>query len=186
MDFTADHPKSEGRMGILRRPSWSPYVVGAAIGGLETLAMLTAKRPLGVSTAFETTAALAAKRLAPDLMEVERYERERGEGLTVDWQWALVGGVVLGSMLGARLSRDGDRTAPVAPDPGEKPSPPVRYGKAVLGGALMMFGARMAKGCTSGHGISGMMQFAASSWLFTPMIFGTGILAAKILQGRKG
>ena len=38
-----------------------------------------------------------------------------------------------------------------------------------------MFGARMAKGCTSGHGISGTSQLAASSWLFVPIFMLSGI-----------
>jgi uncharacterized membrane protein YedE/YeeE len=61
----------------------------------------------------------------------------------------------------------------------------LRYAAAFGGGALMMFGARMAKGCTSGHGISGTMQFAASSWLFNPIIFASGAAVARALFGRK-
>jgi len=175
--------RSERKTGLFRRPSWSPYVVGTLIGALETLAMLTAKRPLGVTTAFETTAALAAKSLAPKIMETERYERERGETPKIDWQWALVAGIVLGSSVSARISRE--KLQAVDTGPADRNSAlPVRYGKAAVGGALMMFGARMAKGCTSGHGISGTMQFAASSWLFTPIIFGVGALVVRMLQGR--
>ncbi|HSR10615.1 MAG TPA: YeeE/YedE thiosulfate transporter family protein [Thermodesulfobacteriota bacterium] len=174
---------TEGKTGFFRRPAWPPYVVGAAIGGLETFAMLTAKRPLGVTTAFETTAALAAKRLAPGIMDTDRFERERGEAPKIDWQWALVAGVLLGSSLSRRISREQNQAVDTGPAD-RKPSLPVRYGQAALGGALMMFGARMAKGCTSGHGISGTMQFAASSWLFTPIIFGVGAAVARMLHGR--
>jgi hypothetical protein len=45
----------------------------------------------------------------------------------------------------------------------------------------MMFGARMAKGCTSGHGISGVMQMAGSSWLFSPVMAATAALASRAL-----
>ena len=50
----------------------------------------------------------------------------------------------------------------------------------MAGGALLMFGARMADGCTSGHGLSGTAQGAASSWLFTPLMFGVGSLLARV------
>ena len=78
-------------MQILREKSWSPYLVGAAIGSLETAAMLTAKRPLGITTAFENTAAIAAEKFAPDKMDTDEYERQRGERPQIDWEVGLVG-----------------------------------------------------------------------------------------------
>ena len=45
----------------------------------------------------------------------------------------------------------------------------LRAGFAVFGGMLMAFGARLAGGCTSGHGLSGTMQLAGSSWIFAPL-----------------
>lgn len=55
-----------------------------------------------------------------------------------------------------------------------------RIAWAIIGGVLLIFGARMADGCTSGHIISGGMQFAVSSYLFAIFTFigflGTGYL----------
>ena len=34
----------------------------------------------------------------------------------------------------------------------------VGFGRSMVGGFVMIFGARMAGGCTSGHGISGMVS----------------------------
>ena len=42
---------------------------------------------------------------------------------------------------------------------------------AFTGGFLLIFGARMAGGCTSGHILSGGMQFSASSWIFAVFVF---------------
>jgi uncharacterized membrane protein YedE/YeeE len=61
-----------------------------------------------------------------------------------------------------------------------------RYIGAFLGGALMMFGARMAGGCTSGHGITGTLQLALSSWIFVFVLFATGIATAWFIFGRGG
>ena len=41
-----------------------------------------------------------------------------------------------------------------------------------------MLGARLAQGCTSGHGISGALQLAVSSWLFVAVFVATAIAAA--------
>ena len=48
----------------------------------------------------------------------------------------------------------------------------------VLGGASMVFGARIAGGCTSGHGISGLAKFSLASLVTTAAMFGAGILTA--------
>lgn len=66
------------------------------------------------------------------------------------------------------------------------PSRLKRYAAAFLGGAAMMFGARMAKGCTSGHALTGVSQLALSSWVFTPLMFGSAALAARLLYGKGG
>jgi len=46
---------------------------------------------------------------------------------------------------------------------------------AFTGGFILIFGARMAGGCTSGHILSGDMQLAFSSLIFTVFVF-TGLL----------
>jgi uncharacterized membrane protein YedE/YeeE len=44
-----------------------------------------------------------------------------------------------------------------------------------------MYGARLAGGCTSGHGISGSLQLAVSSWTFFLTMFASGVLTALVL-----
>ena len=60
-------------------------------------------------------------------------------------------------------------------------SPAKRLLAAFLGGVIIMFGARMAGGCTSGHGISGSLQLAVSSWVFFLTMFAFGTLTALLL-----
>ena len=55
----------------------------------------------------------------------------------------------------------------------------------LAGFALMLFGARLAGGCTSGHAISGNLQLATSSWMFTGALFVGGILTAKALYTKR-
>jgi uncharacterized protein len=51
-------------------------------------------------------------------------------------------------------------------------SVPKRLIWAFIGGFILIFGARMAGGCTSGHVISGGMQLAISSLVFALFVFG--------------
>ena len=56
-----------------------------------------------------------------------------------------------------------------------------RFAAAALGGFLILFGARLAGGCTSGHILSGVSQLAVSSLLFFVAAFGVAMLAARAL-----
>lgn len=52
---------------------------------------------------------------------------------------------------------------------------------ALVGGGVMAYGARMAGGCTSGHGISGTLQLAVGSWIAVICFFIGGVAAAMLL-----
>jgi uncharacterized membrane protein YedE/YeeE len=60
-----------------------------------------------------------------------------------------------------------------------------RAAGAILGGIVAMVGARMADGCPSGHGLSGMMQLSVSGFAALAMFFGTGIVVARLVYGGK-
>ena len=62
----------------------------------------------------------------------------------------------------------------------------LRLAVAFFSGGLMMFGARLAQGCTSGHGISGTLQLAVSSWLFISVAFAVATMTVFLLYGREG
>ncbi|GJL51580.1 MAG: hypothetical protein NPIRA01_28070 [Nitrospirales bacterium] len=173
-------------MNFLARTSWSPYVVGAGIGVLSWIAFASADHPIGITTAFENTAALLGKAALPAVTD-HQYFQEAEQSPKIDWEWMLVLGVFVGSYLSSRLSED--RTDERVPPLWEwrfGGSRRTRFMWAFLGAALMMFGARVAKGCTSGHAISGTLQLAVSSWIFAAVIFAVAVATAFALYGRKG
>ena len=51
-----------------------------------------------------------------------------------------------------------------------------------VGGFILLFGARMADGCTSGHMMSGMMQGSVSGYVFAGAVFATAIPTAIIVK----
>jgi uncharacterized membrane protein YedE/YeeE len=167
-----------------QRP-WTPYLVGAGIGLLNTLAAATVKKTIGVTTPFENAAAVAGRATMPTVMRTNKYFKAREDVPKLDWEAMLVLGILIGSRVGARLHPD---RAPIVPQVWKQrfgPSAGKRMLGAAAGGALMMFGARTAKGCTSGHGISGTSQLAASSWLFVPIFMLSGIATARALFGKR-
>jgi uncharacterized membrane protein YedE/YeeE len=173
----------------ITRRSWSPVVVGAAIGVLSWFAFWSADRPLGITTSFEHTAALTAKAAMPEVEHTHDYyhaKQNAGKPPKIGWEWMLVIGVFVGSVLSSWLS--GDRTRLKVPDLWKHrfgKSVAKRFAAAFFGGALMMLGARLAQGCTSGHGISGALQLAISSWVFVAVFFAVGIATAFLMFGKE-
>jgi uncharacterized protein len=158
----------------------SPYLIGAAIGLLNIGAFVAFHKGIGVSGAYENAAALTARRLAPDAAHVNDYVKARKEPPKLNWESWLVLGTILGGLAAARTLGGNDALSAgnrVNAEPKRSPL------ASAAGGAMLMFGARMADGCTSGHALSGTAQGAASSWLFTPLMFGVGSLLARHMRG---
>jgi uncharacterized protein len=171
----------------LRSRWWSPYVVGALIGVLSWFAFASAGSLLGITTPFEYTAALTTKAVAPQAAAANPYYTNPEKNPKIGWEWMLVVGVFLGSAISSFLSEDrSQRRVPPLWASRFGRSSGKRYAGAFLGGAILMFGARVAQGCTSGHGISGALQFAVSSWIFVAVLFATAIGAALLIYGRGG
>ena len=170
--------------------SWPPYAVGVGIGLLSWFAFATADKPLGISTAFENTAALTEKAVVPGVEQTNGYfaaKAEEGKSPKIGWEWMLVLGVFVGALVSSRLS--GDRSSETVPALWRwrfGGSPGKRLVVAFLAGGVMMFGARMAQGCTSGHGISGSLQLAASSWVFSAVFFTVATVTAFAMYGKEG
>jgi len=176
-------------MNPLTKTSWSPYLVGVGIGVLSWFSFATVDRQLGITTAFEYSAALTEQATAPQVVK-PYLEAKAKDGKTpkIDWEWMLVLGVFIGAYASSKVS--GDR----APEEKVPPlwrwrfgdSPGLRYAGAFFGGIIMMLGARIALGCTSGHAISGILQLALSSWIFAPVMGVTGMAVAFLIYGKEG
>jgi len=177
IDRTTDTKTSTERTS----PYWSPYSVGAAIGVLSWIVFAVVNQPLGVSTALSAAAGECAK---PILGAEAVVQNAYWSKFPFNWDYGVL--FLLGILLGSALSVYTSRTFRFekVPAPWQErfgPSVWKRMVAALLGGAVLMYGARMAGGCTSGHGISGSLQLAVSSWLFVVVMFVTGIGAAWVL-----
>lgn len=176
-------------MSPMTKKSWSPYLVGAGIGVLSWFTFASANKPIGITTAFEYTTALAEEAAAPGITQPYLAEKAKKNKLPkIDWEWMLVAGVFLGAFVSSKMSGDRARGEKVPPlwrwRFGD--STAVRYVGAFFGGLIMMFGARIAQGCTSGHAISGALQLALASWIFAPILFIVGIGVAFLIYGKEG
>jgi len=159
---------------------WSPYAVGMGIGVLSWLTFLLSNKPIGCSTAFARTSGMIEKLFGGRRVEEKPYYKQFAP--VVDWEWMLVVGLLVGAFVSAYVS--GSFRAAWVPDRWAEAFgdvPLTRWVVSLIGGILMGLGSRWAGGCTSGHGISGALQLAASSWLAAICFFAGGIATAMII-----
>ena len=152
---------------------------------VELVRVASADHPLGISTAFETTASLGLQGAVPSQAGDNSFFTEHDP--KIGWEWMLVLGVFFGSLASSLLS--GDRETFTVPPMWQSrfgPSRAKRLAIAFLGGMIMIFGARLAGGCTSGQGISGNLQLAISGIVFSVLFFGFGVGTVFLLYGKRG
>ena len=98
---------------------------------------------------------------------------------------AMVAGAFLSSRLGGPRPTSQDRRAPEVWRNRFGDSPTARYVTVFFAGVVVLFGARLAGGCTSGHMMSGMMQTSLSGYLFAAGAFAAAVPAAILIYKRK-
>jgi uncharacterized protein len=169
---------------------WSPYLAGALVGLLAiasvyaTTQWMGKTNYLGASTTFVRAAGLLERTVLPEQVAANEYYTK--EKVRVDWQFMLVIGIFFGALIASKT--DGSfKVESVPPIWQERFGPSIgkRASGAFFGGIVAMLGARMADGCPSGHGLSGMMQLSVSAFIALAMFFGTGVIVAGLLYRRK-
>jgi uncharacterized membrane protein YedE/YeeE len=158
-------------------PAWSPYLVGAGIGVLSWLTFYFSDKPIGASTFYAQVSGLLGKLVAPARTGKLAYFKDNPP--RVGWEFVFVVSIVFGGAIAAIsggefanewlpamwVARFGDSIA-------------LRAVVTFAGGFLMAVGARLAGGCTSGHGISGTLQLNVASWIAVICLFIGGIAVA--------
>lgn len=160
---------------------WSPYIVGSLIGLLVCASLAISHKPIGASSAYATLAGIIGKLVAPKhTMSLDYYKKNPPK---LNWEFIFVLSVIVGAFLSAILNDDFVlRWFPElwTKTFGEENNK--YYGLlAFAGGILMAFGARLAGGCTSGHGISGTAQLSLASWIALICFFVGGVLAIRLI-----
>lgn len=177
-------------MSWLSARRWNPYAAGVGIGLVACATMLALNKTLGTSSSFVHMAGLVESTVAPEHVRTAEYFAKEISATSpmFDWQMFLVIGVLIGAFTASRLASGGPVREQVPNLWAWRfgPSRVLRYAAAFFFGAIMIIGARLAGGCTSGHAISGALQLAVSSWTFFIAFFASGVVTAFALFGVQG
>ncbi len=163
---------------------WNPYLAGALVGLVAILSVTLAENYLGSSTTFVRAAGAATRLVAPNWVEGNEYLQARG--IQFNWQAAFVLGIFIGALVASLTGRT-FKLESVPPMWAERFGESFwkRAAVAFIGGFLVLFGARLAGGCASGNGLSGMMTLEVRGLIAMVVFFGVGLVVANLIYRRK-
>lgn len=178
------------------------WKVGGLLLGLVFFAAVLLVKPIGVSTQFVILDGIIGDAVNPALVtqtddgyiSTNAYLAKSGgkyaESVANPWNYsfvfvlAMAVGGLLSVLLRGGITREERRVHSLwRANYGEGAL--LRYGVAFLGGFVVLYGARLAGGCTSGHMMSGMMQTAISGYIFTAATFAAAIPTALIMYRKE-
>ncbi len=144
--------------------NWKPYLYGALSGLVLVFSVGISGEYFGTTTSLSRSSGMLEAVFAPEKVESMPYFIEKTP--TIDWQWMFVLGILLGAWVSAKISREFRwKFLPQLWENRLGQSKTKRALFAFLGGSIGMFGARLAGGCPSGHGLSGLSQLAVSGFI---------------------
>ena len=174
------------------KPQWNPYVAGFGLGLVLLAAFVLAGRGLGASGAATRIASYSVHKV--DAMV---HGGTEAEGHTVALENPYMGGYVKGPadafddflvymffgvlaggfVGGLKSGRFGPKVVH-----GPRTTKARRIAFAIVGGIISAFGARLARGCTSGLALTGGATLALGSWVFMFAVFGGGYAVAYFMR----
>lgn len=181
------------------------WKTGGLVLGLVFLLAVVLVQPIGVSTQFVILDAKIGSLFYPDLIVEDdkaasgyssmnpylnksggKYAKAAANPLNYSFLFVLC--MVLGGFIGRLLTnidKHPVRQVPLCHSQRFGGKSLLRYVLTFSGGFLVLLGARLAGGCTSGHMMSGMMQTAVSGYLFALAAFTAAVPVAILIYRKK-
>ncbi len=153
------------------RPYLNPYAGGALLGVLLFLAFFITGAGLGASGAINHIQVAVLDLFAPAHVDRVGYMAEIGGGSKNALNNSGVF-MLLGTLLGGALSGWLNGRMKLEIRKGPQISSGLRLLLAFSGGVIMAYGARLARGCTSGQALTGGAVLSAGSFAFMFAVFG--------------
>lgn len=170
---------------LFRRESknyWNAYFGGIMLGIVLFLSFFLTGNGLGASGGLSHYAAYIEDLIAPDHVDRVAYLLKMAGGqLNALDNWIVM--VTTGVILGGFISGVINGRAKFETNKGPNISNRTRWIVAFIGGIFFTYGARLARGCTSGQALSGGATLSAGSWVVMFAIFGGAYALAYFVRG---
>ncbi|MCK5729917.1 MAG: YeeE/YedE family protein [Draconibacterium sp.] len=160
-----------------KRSYMNPYLAGVLLGLVLLAAMFFSGRGLGASGGLKYTVVAVVGAIDKEhVLESPYYSKyfEDGKNPLKSWLALEVLGMILGGFISGAIS--GRLKFKIEKSP--KISNKKRLLFAFLGGVFFVYGAQLARGCTSGAALSGMAVLSVAGFVTMIAIFGSAYLFA--------
>ena len=152
------------------KPYLNPYLAGTLLGIVLFLAFFITGSGLGASGGLNRLLVYVQNEVNPGHIDQVAYLLKMAGGNTNpldSWIVFLTVGTIFGGFISGLLGRRMKFETNKGPQIGNG----TRWIMAFIGGALMGYGARLARGCTSGQAMSGGAVLSVGSWAFMFAVF---------------
>lgn len=158
-------------MDFLYKP-WPWYLAGAVIGLTAPLLLFMGNKRLGISSTLRHICAACV----PASISLFKYDWKKEI-----WSLYFAGGILIGGFIGGYLFPGPDPLMPSEIFNWNELLTTRGFILMVVGGFLVGFGTRYARGCTSGHGILGLSALQWPSLVATMSFFLGGIICTHLV-----
>jgi uncharacterized protein len=171
-----------GLWRIFSRKEWSPYVAGAGLGVVTTIAMALCHRRLSGAGAYQSLSGYVGRLISADSIYWKHVIPP-----AITWEVYLV----IGTFLGALASSVASRQFRIRTMPDSQwtdvfgPSVALRWVLVFAGTMVIEYAAGLAGGCTASLAVSGGAAVAPGAFLFMGGMFAGGIPVARGLYRRR-
>lgn len=165
----------------MKKKLWDPIFGGIMIGIAMLLTFFIAGRGLGVSGAITSFSAWLQNLFLPTITQKSEYLSQyfaNGANPLNDYLVYMAVGIMIGGFLASKVSKDLKLEVLKGPNISNMG----RLGYAFIGGILVGYAARMARGCTSGQALVGGSELSVGSWAFMFSIFIGGFAIAYFVR----
>eukprot|EP01084_Bolivina_argentea_P316437 548505_1 len=154
--------------------SWPPSVCGLFVGLLQIPCMLVFGSYIGMSSVYAF--------VVPNWMKCDKELKSDPYDKPSWWRFVFYVFTIVGSWFGVALNSDINQShLNIIKYPYDNING-MNMIRSLIGGCLIIYGARLSRGCTSGHGFSGSMLMSTSSLIAICGMFGAAIITGFLIE----
>ncbi len=183
------------------------WKMGGVMLGLSFFLAVALIKPIGVSTQFVIADGIMVAAINPSFVQKDEKAKSgysstnaylnksggkyaKSVAKPLNYSFVFVLSMFLGGLLGRLFSKSKQNhpvvlQIPVVHTRRFGNNSILRYSLSFIGGVIVLWGARLAGGCTSGHMMSGIMQTSVSGYLFAAATFIVAIPTALLIYQRR-
>ena len=183
------------------------WKMGGLMLGLSFFLAVALIKPIGVSTQFVIADGVMAAAIKPSVVQKDEKAKSgysstnaylnksggkyaKSVAKPLNYSFVFVLSMFLGGLLGRLFTKNKQNNPivlqiPVVHTRRFGNNSILRYSLCFIGGVIVLWGARLAGGCTSGHMMSGIMQTSVSGYLFAGATFLVAIPTALLIYQRR-